>query len=144
MNFLSIARPTKVRYVVLAWACSLSMLTYIDRVCIKQVGDDIRLDLGLTPQQFAWVFSAFGLSYALCEVPTGWLGDRLGPRKVLTRIVLWWSLFTPRPGWVWPFVVDSGYALRLPTSLADGLPVEIPLIFNGLVLLVLIRFLFGA
>ena len=43
-------RPTLVRYKVLAWACSLSMLTYIDRVCIKQVEPDISRDLGLTDQ----------------------------------------------------------------------------------------------
>src|SRR6187399_1928027 len=84
------ATPTepasKVRFVVLGWACSLSMLTYIDRVCIKTVEPDISRDLGLGAQQFAWVFAAFALSYAILEVPSGWLGDRLGPRKVLARI----------------------------------------------------------
>src|SRR4051812_16024294 len=94
------SRPTLVRYQVLAWACSLSMLTYIDRVCIKRVEGDMSADLGLTAQEFGWVFAAFGLSYALLEVPSGWLGDRLGPRVVLTRIVLWWSLFTALTGLV--------------------------------------------
>ena len=55
------ARPTNVRYTVLAWACSLSMLTYIDRVCIKNVGGDMQTDLGISEQDFGWVFSAFGL-----------------------------------------------------------------------------------
>src|SRR5580704_4182781 len=108
-----IARPTLVRYKVLAWACSLSMLTYIDRVCIKQVARDIQGDLGITQQQFAWVFAAFGLSYALFEVPSGWLGDRFGPRQVLTRIVLWWSLFTALTGLIFPFtLIDSGSSVR--------------------------------
>ena len=40
------------------------------------------------------VFSAFTLSYSLFEIPSGWLGDVKGPRRVLTRIVLWWSAFT--------------------------------------------------
>src|SRR2546423_602367 len=92
------APPTLVRYRVLAWACSLSMLTYIDRVCLKEVAGEIRTDLGLSQGEFAWVFAAFGLSYALFEVPSGWLGDRFGPRQVLVRIVLWWSLFTALTG----------------------------------------------
>jgi MFS family permease len=96
-----LVRPTQVRYIVLAWLCSLSMITYIDRVCIMQVKDDIRDELRLTDQEISWAFSAFALAYALCEVPTGWLGDRLGARRVLTRIVSCWLLFTALTGAVW-------------------------------------------
>src|SRR5438128_1414909 len=92
--------PTFARYRVLAWLCSLSMITYIDRVCIMQVQGDMQTDLGISKQQFSWVFSAFALAYAAFEVPTGWLGDRLGPRKVLTRIILCWLLFTALTGCV--------------------------------------------
>jgi MFS transporter, ACS family, glucarate transporter len=146
-------QASMVRYGVLAWLCSLSMLTYIDRVCIKTVGNDMQADLGLTPQQFGWVFSAFGLAYALFEVPSGWLGDLFGPRKVLARIVLWWSLFTALTGCIWPFILDSGYRLTIPWIdflWDDGnltwstTSVEIPLLLNGFVLLLIIRFLFGA
>jgi ACS family glucarate transporter-like MFS transporter len=49
----------------------------------------------------AWVFSVFTWAYALFEVPGGWLGDRIGPRRVLMRIVVWWSFFTAATGWVW-------------------------------------------
>src|SRR5262249_23305632 len=41
--------------------------------------------------------------YAIFEVPSGWLGDTMGPRKVLTRIVLWWSAFTAATGLAWNF-----------------------------------------
>ena len=51
--------PTHVRFRVLAWLCSLSMITYIDRVCIMQVQDDMQHDLGLTAKEFSWAFSAF-------------------------------------------------------------------------------------
>jgi len=44
------SQPTFVRYKVLAWACALSMITYIDRVCIKQVGEDMQNALSLTAQ----------------------------------------------------------------------------------------------
>src|SRR5437867_4466648 len=94
-------RPTRVRFRVLGWLCSLSMITYIDRVCIMQVQGEMQDDLGLSKEQFAWAFSAFALAYALFEVPTGWLGDLLGPRKVLIRIVLCWLLFTALTGLAW-------------------------------------------
>ena len=55
-------------------------------------------DLGLTLVQMSTVFGAFTLAYSLFEVPSGWLGDVIGPRRVLTRIVLWWSAFTMLTG----------------------------------------------
>jgi MFS family permease len=48
-----------------------------------------------------WAFSVFGWAYALFEIPGGWLGDRLGARRVLMRIVIWWSFFTAATGWAW-------------------------------------------
>jgi len=47
-----------------------------------------------------WVFSAFTLAYALFEIPTGDWGARVGPQRVLLRVVLWWSLFTAATGCV--------------------------------------------
>jgi ACS family glucarate transporter-like MFS transporter len=135
----TLVRPTVVRYKVLGWACALSMITYVDRVCIKYVAPEIRSALDLSMQEWGWVFAAFGLAYSLFEIPSGWLGDRFGPRRVLCRIVLCWSVFTALTGLVWKFSVDSGYVIDLPWS-----GHEIPLLFNSLVLLVIIRFLFGA
>lgn len=135
----SVVQPTSIRYQVLGWACALSMITYVDRVCIKQVGSAMRTDLDISTQEFSWVFSAFGLAYSLFEIPSGWLGDRYGPRKVLCRIVLCWSLFTALTGLVWKFRLDSGYVFTLP-----GIGWEMPLVFSSLTLLIIIRFLFGA
>lgn len=94
-------QATAVRYRILAWLCSLSMITYIDRVCIMQVREDIELDLGIEPWQFSFAFSAFALAYAAFEVPGGWLGDRYGARRVLTKIVLCWLTLTALTGAVW-------------------------------------------
>jgi MFS transporter, ACS family, glucarate transporter len=135
-------RPTNVRYIILAWACSLSMLTYIDRVCIKLVGGDMRTELGIDTNAFGWVFSAFGLAYALFEVPSGWLGDRYGPRRVLCRIVLWWSFFTALTGCIWKFSYDLGYVIPMPYPLSEWFE-SIPLVFSSLTLLIIVRFLFG-
>ena len=63
-------------------------ITYLDRVCIAQTAQSmIRADLGLTKEQMGFVFSAFTIAYALFEIPTGAWGDRIGTRRVLTRIV---------------------------------------------------------
>jgi MFS family permease len=94
-------QPTRKRYGVIAFAASVAALTYIDRVCISQAAPLIRGEFHLTKEQMGYVFSVFGLGYALFEVPGGWLGDRIGARKVLTRIVLWWSFFTAATGWAW-------------------------------------------
>ncbi len=94
------ARPTHVRHQALAWICSLSIITYFDRVCISTSAPYITTELGLTPVEMGLAFSAFAVAYALFEVPGGWLGDRIGPRKVITRIVVWWSAFTVFTGLV--------------------------------------------
>ena len=96
-------RPTRVRYWVIFFAVSLAMVTYIDRVSISFAAPFIRRDLHLSEIQMGVAFSMFGWAYALFEIPGGFLGDWVGPRKVLTRIVLWWSLFTAATGWAWSF-----------------------------------------
>ena len=97
-------QPTRTRFTLLRLMFALSVITYIDRVCIATAAPHIREALGLTPAQMGWVFSAFTIAYAVFEIPSGWLGDTLGPRKVLARIVLWWSAFTMATGAVWNYV----------------------------------------
>jgi MFS transporter, ACS family, glucarate transporter len=90
----STPRPTRVRYKVVGMAVLLAMVTYLDRVCISKLAPDIMRDLGLSKVQMGWVFSAFALAYAIFEIPTAWWADRWGTRRVLARIVVWWSSFT--------------------------------------------------
>src|SRR5262245_33055970 len=84
----------KARHVVLALLITLSVITYLDRICIGVAAKDIQAELGLSESQWGWVLGAFLLAYGLFEIPSGGLGDRIGQRKVLARIVLWWSAFT--------------------------------------------------
>lgn len=100
---------------MLGFAFALTAITYLDRICISAAAPYMMQDLGLTVLQMSAVFSAFTLSYSLFEIPSGWLGDVIGPRRVLMRIVVWWSVFT------------------MATGLAQG--------FRSLLL---VRFLFGA
>jgi MFS transporter, ACS family, glucarate transporter len=98
------ATPSRARHTTVVFAMVLAIITYIDRVCISQAAPLISTDLGLTKVQMAWAFSVFGWAYALFEIPGGWLADRLGPRRVLMRIVIWWSFFTAATGWAWNVV----------------------------------------
>jgi ACS family glucarate transporter-like MFS transporter len=100
----AVQRPTRVRYWVVAFAVTLAVVTYIDRVCISLAAPFITADLKLTEVQMGYAFSAFAWAYALFEIPGGFLGDWMGARRVLLRIVLWWSFFTAATGWAWSFV----------------------------------------
>ena len=96
-------KPTRARYWVIVFAITLAVLSYIDRVSISQAAGPISRDLLLSKSQMGLVFGAFALSYALFEIPGGWLGDWMGPRRVLVRIVLAWSTFTALTGAAWSF-----------------------------------------
>src|SRR4029077_1036051 len=89
---------TRVRTRVLGFAFLLAVITYLDRICISAAAPFIMEDLHLSMVQMSAVFSAFTLAYSLFEIPSGWLGDTRGARRVLTRIVLWWSAFTMLTG----------------------------------------------
>jgi ACS family glucarate transporter-like MFS transporter len=104
----------KYRHRVVGLLSLLSIITYIDRVCIAVAGPRMQDALHISPQAWGWVTSVFFLSYSAFEIPTGALGDRIGPRRVLTRIVLWWSAFTSLTGAV------SSYSLLLVVRFCFG------------------------
>jgi ACS family glucarate transporter-like MFS transporter len=88
----------RARYVVLTLLVLLSMITYMDRICISVAATRIKEELSISDAGWGWVIGAFTLSYGLFEIPTGVWGDRVGQRRVLARIVLWWSAFTALTG----------------------------------------------
>jgi MFS family permease len=92
----------------MAFLCALSFLTYYDRQCIVRAQESIQQELSISDRQMGLVFGAFWLAYALFEIPGGWMGDRIGARFTITRIVLAWSLFTALTG-----VATGFYSLLL-------------------------------
>jgi MFS family permease len=114
--------PTRQRYVVMAYLCVLSFLTYFDRICIMRAQADIQADLLIDDYEMGLILGAFWLAYALFEIPGGWMGDRYGARRTLTRIVLAWSLFTVLSGsatsfmtlLLWRFLFGAGEAGAYP------------------------------
>ena len=116
MEQLLLATRSKIpyRYRILLFLFFLNFILYVDRVAVSLLGVRIKAAFQLSNEQFGWVLGAFSLAYALFEVPTGVLGDRIGQRLVMIRIVIWWSLFTAITG-----------------------------LTTGLISLIVVRFLFG-
>ncbi len=108
-------RPTKVRYFVVMIATVAAVILYLDRFCVSFAADYIKEDLQLTQSQIGWFFSAFFFSYALAQVPSGWLSDRYGARIMFAIYILAWSFFTALIGAV------HSFAMLLITRLACGL-----------------------
>jgi sugar phosphate permease len=96
-----LARPTRVRYIVLGLTIAAYMITYIDRVVISSAVPSIQKEFGFSIVTMGWILSSFQWAYALFQIPGGWLGDRIGPRRAMTLIVSWWSLFTCATVFAW-------------------------------------------
>jgi sugar phosphate permease len=77
------------------------MITYMDRVAISSAAPLIQKEFGFSMVTMGWILSSFRWGYSLFQLPGGWLGDRLGPRRALSLIVCWWSLFTAATALCW-------------------------------------------
>jgi sugar phosphate permease len=91
------ARPTRPsigRWYILLLISLMYLITYLDRVNISAAAPVISKEFGFDKVTMGAIFSAFVWAYALFQVPGGWLGDRFGPRRMLTIIVTYWSIMT--------------------------------------------------
>lgn len=85
-------KPTNVRYQVLTWLSVAALLAYFARNCVGVAESTIRSDLELTKAESGWFLAAFFWSYALFQVPAGFLAQRFGTRIVLAWSAVTWSL----------------------------------------------------
>ncbi len=95
----------KKRYQVLAGLSILSMITFLDRIALSSASTSIMEDLHISTVQWGWILGIFTLAYGAFEIPTGWLGDKLGGKTVLARVVIWWSFFTILTGFSTGFIM---------------------------------------
>jgi MFS family permease len=128
---LPAAPPTHVRYGVLAFACALAVVTYVQRLGfsagLPEIGDSFHLDAN----QKAGLGTVWLVAYGLFQVPGGLLGDRWGRRPVLTAMVLIWSLLTAGvglavllpPAWSLPFLFLLAMRFLFGGVQAGGFPV---------------------
>ena len=110
-------RPTRVRHAVVGVTSLAAVMLYLDRVCIAEIAklDAFRLELGLTDSQKGAILSAFFFSYALAQVPAGWLSDRWGARRMLPLYIVLWSVCTALTG------LATGFGMLIAARLIFGI-----------------------
>ncbi len=57
---------------------------YVNRFNYSPMIPLLKADLGISNTQAGWLMALFFISYTIFQLPSGFLGDRFGPRKVLT------------------------------------------------------------
>ena len=120
----SAARPTAVRWRILGILVMVSFIAYVLRTNLSFAAPEMMADLGLSEMQWGYVTAAFTAGYAIFQFPGGILGDRFGPRRVLTAIAVTWGLLTAATS-------------AVPSQEASGVVLIVASLF-------LVRFLVGA
>ena len=124
-----LARPTNVRFAILAVTTLAAFLMYLDRACIGWIieSDSFKREIVLdaasnvpgkptvTPYQKAAIKEAFFWAYALAQVPAGWLAERFGKRLLMSVLILLWSAFTALTSF------SDGFAMLFIARLGCGL-----------------------
>lgn len=87
-------RPTRARYFVMVMIFVCVVITYLDRSNISIAAPAMAGELRIDTVHMGWILSAFGWTYALCQIPGGWLADRIAPRFLYPAILILWSLAT--------------------------------------------------
>jgi sugar phosphate permease len=116
-------RPTRVRHLVLALTVAAYLITYMDRVNISSTIPVIQKELGFSMVTVGWILSSFRWGYALFQIPGGWLGDRIGPRRALALIVTWWSIFTSATALAWSATSMAGFRFFFGVGEAGAFPI---------------------
>jgi MFS transporter, ACS family, D-galactonate transporter len=110
--------PTRVRW-VLVWLCFAgTAINYVDRANLSIAAPFIQRDFHLSDAAMGLVLGAFFWTYAVCQLPSGWLVDKLGPRLMYSAAVLWWSLFTALSALATGFA--SLFGLRLGLGIGES------------------------
>src|SRR5260370_32956964 len=118
------ARPTHSRHVVLALVIGAYMITYMDRVNLASAVPVIQRDMGFSMITIGWIFASFRWGYALFQIPGGWLGDRIGGRRALSLVVVWWSIFTSLTAFAWNAAAMGVFRFFFGMGEAGALPLS--------------------
>jgi ACS family glucarate transporter-like MFS transporter len=94
------ARRSRVRIFIVTMLFLVTTVNYADRATLSIAGPALSKELHLDPIAMGYIFSAFGWSYVVAQVPGGWLLDRFGSRWVYAFSIMIWSAFTLMQGWV--------------------------------------------
>ncbi|MEM5369268.1 MFS transporter [Paraburkholderia azotifigens] len=120
----AVARRTRIRYGIVAMLFLVTAINYADRATLSMAGTSMAKDLGLDAVAMGFIFSAFGWSYVIGQLPGGWLLDRFGSKRVYAASIFIWSLFTVLQGTVSflsvSVAITTLFALRFLVGLAEA------------------------
>ncbi|SEJ97555.1 MFS transporter [Paraburkholderia diazotrophica] len=121
---VSAAQKTRIRYGIVAMLFLVTAVNYADRATLSMAGTAMSKDLGLDAVAMGFIFSAFGWSYVIGQLPGGWLLDRFGSKRVYAASIFIWSLFTVLQGTVTylsiSLAVSTLFALRFLVGLSEA------------------------
>ena len=117
-------RRSRVRLFIVTMLFLVTTVNYADRATLSIAGPALSKELHLDPVAMGYVFSAFGWSYVIAQVPGGWLLDRFGSRWVYAFSIVIWSIFTMMQGWIGFFsggaAIAALFALRFLVGFAEA------------------------
>ncbi|MGH9761796.1 MAG: MFS transporter, partial [Blastocatellia bacterium] len=117
-------RPTRRRYQVISLLSVMYLITYMDRTNLSIIAPLISREFTFDKITMGVIFSAFSWSYTIFQMPCGYLGDRYGPRRILSIFALYWSILTSAivgarsavAFWLYRFFFGIGEAGAFPTA----------------------------
>lgn len=111
---------SRARWGILAMLFIATTINYADRATISIAGPSIAKDLGLSPIEMGYIFSAFAWSYVLAQIPGGWLLDKFGSRLTYFASIFLWSTFTLFQGFVGFVTGGAAFILLIVLRLLVG------------------------
>ena len=117
-------RKTRIRWTIVVMLFVVTAINYADRAVLAIAGPVLSKDLGINAAQMGFIFSAFGWSYVIGQLPGGWLLDRFGSKWIYAASIFTWSVFTLFQGFV-GFLTGATavavlFALRFAVGLAEA------------------------
>ncbi|KVN42620.1 glucarate transporter [Burkholderia territorii] len=98
------APPSRKRLIILALLFVTVVINYLDRSNLSIAAPALFKELNIDPVRAGLVFSAFGWTYALMQIPGGWLVDKVSPRVLYAGALALWSAATVLLGFAGSFV----------------------------------------
>ncbi|GAA2357210.1 MFS transporter [Saccharopolyspora halophila] len=88
------SKRSQVRWLMVILVAVATAIAYIDRANLSVASDFMQDDLQFSNELKGVMLSSFFWTYAIFQLPGGWLVDRFGPRALYAIAVVWWSIGT--------------------------------------------------
>ncbi len=108
---------------LMVWLCFMALaVNYTDRANLAVAAPSIKQALHLDSTTMGFLLGSFFWTYAIMQLPAGWLVDRFGARLMFPIAVCWWSLFTALTAVANSAAALFGFRLLLGAGEAGGYP----------------------